>query len=151
MTTIVYDHKNKIIAIDSRITKGGNTIITDEGIKYKKDNVGLWFFCGDICDQEGFMSCYDKEEEQQKVTFNSSAFLVIDSKVYSVYMEDGYFCKLELDHSDCKGSGELLALASLDHGSDAVGAIEYAKKRDMFTGGYIHQYDIEKMEFIGYD
>ena len=108
----------------------------------------FWFFCGDICDQKGFVDCYDKEQEQQKVTFNSSAFLVVDGVVYSVYMDDGYFCKLEIDHNDCKGSGELLALSALDHGKTAKGSIEYAMTRDMFTGGDIHVYDIEKGEFI---
>lgn len=148
MTTIVYDHKNKQIAIDGRLTKGGNTIISDEHIKYVKNNVGLWFFCGDVCDQEIFMSYYDKELIKQDVTLNCSAFLVIEENIYSVYMDDGYFCKINLDHADCKGSGELLALAALDFGRDSKGAIEYAATRDMFTGGKIHVYDIEKGSFI---
>jgi hypothetical protein len=148
MTTIVYDHKNKQIACDSRITKGGSTIITDEGAKYVSNNIGLWFFSGDICDQKGFMNCYDKEQERQQVTFNASAFLVVGKVAYSVYMDDGYFCKIELNHTDCKGSGVLLALAALDHGKTAKEAVEYAMTRDMFTGGKVHVYDIEKGEFI---
>lgn len=148
MTTIVYDHKNKQIACDSRITKGGTTIISDEGVKYLKNDIGLWFFTGDLCDEEGFIDCYGKEKEQQPVTFNSSAFLVIDKKVYSVYMDDGYFCKLPLNHNDCKGSGELLALSALDFNCSAKDAVEYTKNRDVFTGGKVHVYDIEKEEFI---
>lgn len=148
MTTIVYDHKNKQIACDSRLTKGGTTIISDDHVKYVKNDIGLWFFSGDICDIKGFMSCYDKEQEQQQVSFNASAFLVIGSDIFSVYMDDGYFCKTPLNHSECKGSGELLALSALDHGGTAKEAIEYAMTRDMFTGGKIHVYDIIKGEFI---
>ena len=92
MTTIVYDHENKQIAIDGRLTKGGSTIISD--------------------------------------------------------MDDGYFCKMLIDHNECKGSGELLALAALDHGESALNAINYAMTRDMFTGGKVNVYDIEKGEFI---
>ena len=148
MTTIVYDHKNKQIACDSRLSKGGSTIISDIHIKYISNDIGLWFFCGDICDIDGFIDCYGKEQEQQKVTFNASAFLVIDEEVFSVYMDDGYFCKAPLTHSDCKGSGELLAISALDHCKTAEEAVDYAMTRDMFTGGYVHVYDIEKGEFI---
>ena len=148
MTTIVYNHKDKQIAVDSRITKGGSTIITDEGKKFLIDNVGVWFLSGDVCDQEGFIKCYGKELEQQQVTFNCSAFLVIGKEVYSVYMDDGYFCKILVDHNESKGSGELLSLAALDHGRTAKEAIEYAMTRDMFTGGKINIYDIEKGEFM---
>lgn len=148
MTTIVYDHKNKQIAIDSRLTKGGTTIISDDHIKWIKNDVGLWFFCGDVCDQDLFMSYHDKELVKQDVTLACSAFLVINKTVYSVYMEGGYFCKIELTHSDCKGSGELLALSALDFGKTAKESIDYAMTRDMFTGGYIHVYDIENEKFI---
>lgn len=148
MTTIVYDHKNKQIAVDSRLTKGGTTIISDYHVKYLKNDIGMWFFSGDICDQDGFVSCYGKEQEQQPVTFNASAFLVIGKDVFSVYMDDGYFCKTPLTHSDCKGSGELLALSALDFNCTAKEAVEYAKTRDVFSGGEVHVYDIEKGGFI---
>ena len=148
MTTIVYDHENKQIAIDGRLTKGGSTIISDSHIKYVKNDIGIWFFTGDVCDQKGFMNCYDKEEIQQAVTYNASAILVIGKDVYSAYMDDGYFCKMLIDHNECKGSGELLALAALDHGESALNAINYAMTRDMFTGGKVNVYDIEKGEFL---
>jgi hypothetical protein len=148
MTTIVYDHKNKQIACDSRLSKGGSTIISDSHIKHVNNDIGLWFFCGDICDIGGLIDCYGKEQEQQKVTFNASAFLIVGEDAFSVYMDDGYFCKTPLTHSDCKGSGELLALAALDHGNTAKQAVDYAMSRDMFTGGKVHVYDIEKGEFI---
>ena len=148
MTTIVFSKKDNQIACDSRLTKGGTTIISDDHVKYIKNDIGLWFFSGDICDIEGFTACYGKEQEQQQVTFNASAFLVIGKDVFSVYMDDGYFCKTELTHSDCKGSGELLALSAIDHGKDAKRAVEYAMTRDMFTGGKVHVYDIEKGEFL---
>ena len=148
MTTIVYDHKNKQIACDGRLAKGGTTIISDDHVKYLRNDIGLWFFTGDVCDQKGFVDCYDKEDQQQQVTYNSSAILVIGKDVYSVYMDDGYFCKILLDHCDCKGSGELLALSALDHGKTAKESIEYAMTRDMFTGGKISVYDINKGKFI---
>jgi hypothetical protein len=63
-------------------------------------------------------------------------------------MDDGYFCKTLLTHNDCKGSGEYFALSALDHEKSAREAVEYSMTRDMFTGGEIHVYDIEKGEFI---
>ena len=42
MTTIVYDHKNKQIACDSRETAGG-ALVTDKAIKYYIRGDDVWF------------------------------------------------------------------------------------------------------------
>jgi len=54
MTTIVYDHKNKQIACDSRRTTG-ETIINSEAIKYKLVGDKLWFMSGRPGDADTFM------------------------------------------------------------------------------------------------
>ena len=142
MTTIAYHHKSKKIAVDSRTTKGGSTIVSDRSVKYIKNEFGTWFLTGDFADFEAFMSCFNKETEQQPVTYNASAILIHNGSAYSVYMDDGYFCKFKIEDNECKGSGELLALAAMDFGCSAKDAVEYAKKRDVYTGGKVRVFDV---------
>jgi hypothetical protein len=39
-------------------------------------------------------------------------------------------------------------LAALDFGKTAKEAVEYAMTRDVYSGGKVHVYDIDKGEFI---
>ena len=58
MTTIVYDHKRKQIAIDSRATSSG-IIVDDESQKWTMTESGeIWFTCGAICDEELLIECF---------------------------------------------------------------------------------------------
>lgn len=53
-----------------------------------------------------------------------------------------------MDHNQAVGSGGNWALSSLDHGKSAKEAVEYAITKDIYSGGKVHVYDIEKGEFI---
>jgi hypothetical protein len=143
MTTIAYDHKNKQIAIDSRVTVG-TTIMTDE--LFKPVNVGeYWFFLG------GANSDIDKLTRQYpnvNVAGDVSGFIVKGLDVYAAQVVEGEYYESKLKYSDTDGSGYLLALAALDFGKTAKGAVEYAITRDSCTGGKVNVYDIEKGEFI---
>lgn len=46
------------------------------------------------------------------------------------------------------GSGRDFALAAMDHGKTPAESIEYAKTRDVYTGGEVHTHDIEKGEWL---
>lgn len=58
MTTVVYDHKNKQIACDSRTTCG-DIIVDDEAIKYIDKGDKIWFCSGSTGDFETFIGHYE--------------------------------------------------------------------------------------------
>ena len=146
MTTIVYDHKNKQVACDSRRT-AERFIITDEAIKYIKNKDDLWFIAGTPDTALTFVSHFKAMEEAHPLLDNNGIF-VSDGSAYFAVVDDGAFCELPLDCSFATGSGENFAISALDMGKSAKDAIEYAMTRDCCTGGKVHVYDIEKGEFI---
>jgi len=152
MTTIVYDHKNKQIACDSRTTIGG-TIIDDESIKYKTVDDKLWFLSGSPGDADTFITHYKPLTETNAHLNIDAIFLIIQGDcVGGVYRaiknEQDVYKECILDHNFTAGSGDMWALAALDHGKTAKEAVEYAMSRDIYSGGKVHVYDIEKGEFI---
>lgn len=146
MTTIVYDHKNKQIAVDSRITSHG-LMKCDTYNKTLKNDIGLWFVCGTAADIPYL--CKLKHNDLVDPIPDCSAFLIKDGKCYDVYVnKDGYCEYFEMTFSDSKGSGGELALAAMDFGKSAKESVEYAITRDVYSGGDVQVYDIEKGEFI---
>lgn len=147
MTTIVYDHKNKLIACDSRVTQG-NFIATDESIKYKECNEGMWFFSGNKGEQDLFINSFcllGKAPENINVT----ALLVKNKSVYLRSVDNnGVFRECLIDFTDGCGSGCEHAINALELGLDIKSAVEYATKKDNCSGGTVHVYDIEKGGFI---
>lgn len=146
MTTIIYDHKNKQVAVDSRAT-AGSTIMTDSAIKYREKDGVMWFFCGKTGEQEAFMNSF-KELTSALDFIDVTALFVENKNTYLATVEDGVYRSCLIDFSDSIGSGCEFALAAVDLGKDAKGAVEYAMTRDLYTGGKVHVYDIEKGEFI---
>ena len=152
MTTIVYDHKNKQIACDSRSTING-VIINNDSIKYKKDGDKLWFFCGRKGDTDTFISHYEPLGAANENMDVSAVFVItygqwIDGVYMAVKDEYNTYAECMVDHNYAQGSGEQWALSALDHGMTAKEAVEYAMTRDAYSGGKVHVYDIEKGEFI---
>jgi 20S proteasome alpha/beta subunit len=146
MTTIVYNHKDKQIACDSRISSG-NIITSDEHIKYAFDNGVTWFFCGKAGETEMFISTF-KELTIATEHLDVCAFFVENGNVYQASIENNIFRSCLIDFSDSIGSGCEFALTALDLGKTAKEAIECAISRDMYSGGKIHVYDIESGKFI---
>lgn len=152
MTTIVYDHKNKQIACDSRSTIGG-TIIDDDAVKYRSKGDKLWFISGRPGDADTFISHYEPLTTANE-NMDVSAIFVITSGdcAGGVYMaikdSDNTYAECIIDHNYAQGSGDQWALSALDHGKTAREAVWYAMTRDVYSGGKVHVYDIEKGEFI---
>jgi ATP-dependent protease HslVU (ClpYQ) peptidase subunit len=151
MTTIVYDHANKLIAVDGRCTSSG-MITSDESIKWHTDNDGvIWFLSGCTSDYSllfdsfsGRDRAYDLPEIPDAV-----AFIVRNNSVFLRGVTDkGEAWTQELTHSRCIGSGSSFALAALDFGKSAKEAVEYAATRDCYTGGKVSVYDIALGSFI---
>ena len=146
MTTIVYDHKRKQIAIDSRYTSGG-VIISDGGVKFKTKDNKTWFFCGKACDSELLMDM--PHNDKPEVAPDCAALFVEDGTVYSVSASsDGFIEHDKQEFNASAGSGRDFALAALDFGKTAEEAVDYAMTRDCYTGGKIHVYDIDRGEFL---
>ena len=147
MTTIVYDHKNKLIACDSRLTQG-SFIATDESYKYELKKDGLWFFCGNKGEQDKFMQEFQLLSKASD-NMNVTALFVSDKNVYIRSIDNDFvFRECLVDFTDGIGSGCEHAIAALDCGVDIIEAMNVAIKRDCYTGGKIHIYDIEKEKFI---
>lgn len=150
MTTILYDHKARQIAVDGRTTCGGQ-ILCESSEKWLKDGDDYWFICGSVCDQERLMSQIKAADsaDAPKWKIEASAFLVSGGKVYQcVVCDDGEPAKSLCQYSDSMGSGGVYALAALDHGKSAKQAVKYAMTRDTGTGGKVSVFDIDRMEFV---
>jgi len=146
MTTIVYDHKNKLIACDSRLTQG-SFIATDESIKYTKVDKGIWFMCGNVGEEKKFIDEFEPLSKAPE-NMNVTGLFVSDKKVYIRNIDNGIFRECLTDFTDGIGSGCEHAITALDCGVSIVDAVKAAIKRDCHTGGIIRVYDIEKGEFI---
>ena len=146
MTTIAYHHKDKQIAVDSRLVNHG-LVKSDSFDKTIKNEFGVWIFCGTASDIKDL--CKLKHNDKVDVIPNCSALLITDSKCYDVIVNnDGYCEYFELGHNDTKGSGGELALAAMDFGKSAKKAVEYAMTRDIYTGGKIQVIDVETGEVV---
>lgn len=151
MTTIVYDHKAKQIAIDSRYTANG-TISADNGKKFTVlDDESVFFFAGKKADYPNLVRFFTGElGSNHEWIPECGAFMVKDGAVYECAVtKEGEPWKDDMtDSSWSTGSGGKFALAALDFGKSAKEAVEYAMTRDCYTGGKVRVFDVEKMEFI---
>ena len=150
MTTIVYDHKNKQIAVDSRATSGG-LITSDEDVKWFYIKNELWVMCGALCDKEVIIKAFESGDRAYEIKEipDANAIVFRDGKVFMRGVtETGEAWTQELTHNRCLGSGSSFALAALDHGKSAREAVQYAATRDCYTGGKVHVFDIESCRFL---
>ena len=146
MTTLAYHHKSKKIACDGRIVSHG-LIKSDSFNKTIINDIGMWMFCGSASDTKDL--CILNHNDKVDVIPDCSAFLVTDGKCFDVIVnKEGYCEYFQLNHNDSKGSGGELALAAMDFGRSAKKAVEYAMTRDIYSGGKVSVYDIEKGKFI---
>ena len=146
MTTILYDHKNKQIACDSRATAMG-MIKTDSFTKFLNKDGVMWFFVGNSGEADMLASTF-KELTAAPENLDVSAFFVDNGCVYSASIDNGIYRSSLIEYSDAGGSGNEFAIAALDAGKTAKEAVEYAITKDYFSGGKVHVYDIVKDEFI---
>ena len=134
MTTIVYDHKNKQVAVEMLVVVDGIICSTEFDKTLTNDN-GTYFLCGDCCDYEKLSKL--SHDDKLEVTPNCSAILIKDRKAYAVIVQDSLCCFTELKYNYAMGSGERFALSALDYGATAKEAVEYAITKDIFSGGAV--------------
>jgi len=151
MTTIVYDHKAKQIAVDSRSTNSG-MIVSDEDIKWLQDESGcLWFLSGCLADTDLLLHSFKDGDRAFDLPEIPDAIAMImrngDAFLRGV-TDKGEAWTQKLSCNRSIGSGSSFAIAALDFGCSAKEAVEYAAKRDCYTGGKIHVYDIASAKFI---
>ena len=147
MTTIVYDHKNKQIAFDSRGTANG-VVVSDEIIKHVTHEGIMYFQCGSAGQMLTFAIKFKEMEEAHPALTNHGIFIE-NKAVYSCGVdEENIFRGDNLYYNYAVGTGEYFAIAALDHGKTAKEAVEYAITKDIYSGGKVHVYDIEKGDFI---
>ena len=146
MTTIVYDHKNKQIAIDGRLNTNG-VIVSDNTEKWKSGEFeSVWFFTGSPSDDSDLMLLSHNDKPDVKP--DSTALVAKNNECWLVTF-NGEFCQhTKLNYNFSIGSGWKFALSALDYGASAEEAIVHASKRDVYTGGKITVFDVESMEFM---
>tara|TARA_R110000850_G_C9789304_1_gene449211 strand:- start:4 stop:441 length:438 start_codon:yes stop_codon:yes gene_type:complete len=145
MTTVIYNHREKQIACDSRLTAGA-LIVSDTIEKFKSNKKGMWFFAGVKSDESQMMEL--EHNDKPVVKPDCSALLVKNKKCYLVTFNGGYCSITENEYNEAVGSGSAFALAALDFHASTEAAIEYAITKDSASGGEVHLYDIEKGKFI---
>lgn len=141
MTTILYDHEKKQIAVDSRTSAGGliKSDITDKSIT--KEDGSIWFVSGYASEAESFSELSHGDKVNTK--FECYALVIKEGKVYSAIEHNGVLSSCELQWNDAIGSGCELAIASLDHGKTAKEAVEYAITKDCYSGGKVRVFDVK--------
>lgn len=141
MTTIAYNHKDKQVAIDSRYTRG-DLIDTDKGDKIRKNKKGIYLLAGHQGDFEDLMSL--NKNDKVEIRPECGGVLISNGKAYSVDTDnEGFFIMAELTENLTVGSGSSFALAAMDFGMSAKDAVNYAKTRDIYTGGRVRVIDVK--------
>ena len=134
MTTIAYHHDDKTISVDSRASTSSR-IHTDNSNKIIKNHIGIWFYTGLSGDAPYLTMLHHNDKPD--VEPDGAAYLIKDSKVYLVTMNDGFCIYCEIDYNHAIGSGDDFALAAMDFGRGSKDAVKYAMTRDFKTGGKV--------------
>ncbi|NWB08943.1 proteasome subunit beta [Pseudomonas sp. D5002] len=135
MTTIAY--KDGVIAYDSRQTRGG-VIVTDDAEKSELVNGVRFFLAGAVCDMPALIAAYFGTPSP--VAVECSGYVLDSGRLILVGHDDktGIWKQdLDLSNPDAIGCGSAYALAAMDMGTSAEGAVRVAMKRDIYTGGTI--------------
>lgn len=137
MTTIVYSHKEGVIACDSRTVSGG-IIVSDDSKKFSIINGEHYFISGYTPDGDDLIRFY-LGEEVNRTKYECAVMYTKNGKVFLMSYEDE-FSTWELFCDRCIGSGGDFALAALDYGKSAKEAVKYAMTRDIYTGGTVREF-----------
>lgn len=151
MTTIIYDHKNQLIACDGQVSSG-NRIDSYDADKWVIRGSDVWFMSGSVADEEKAIEHLNaKDPDEPKWPISCHCLLVREGVVYRCGISDkGEPWLARVHYNDGVGSGAEWALAAMDFGKGAGEAVEYASRRDTGTGGRIMIYDIKEGAFTCY-
>lgn len=137
MTTLVYDHYQKVVAYDSRHIKDECIIISDELDKLRVINDHKFLGCGKTGDINLLIKAYLNQAIPETDTLKAVIWSIEKNLVRRIGFCDGSLWVNTLEYSATDGSGSDFALSALDHGCTAEQAVEYAIKRDPFSGGKV--------------
>ena len=143
MTTIAY--KDGVIAYDSRITVG-NTIVDDQANKMVERDGHVLFCTGSTPDCEALIEVYCGRK-LSLAPIDASGIAVTDGLIYYIgwNQTDGLWkSAIRAGNVYSIGSGSAYAFTAMDCGKSAKKAVEMAKKRDTYTGGLVHTYQVKK-------
>lgn len=138
MTTISYNHKDREIAVDGRITAGG-IIITDKANKtIVRDDGVMFFMTGSTSDFADYCREFGNGLKPSR-PLDCAAMMLADGTVYQTGVDsgDGLFFSSPRSESFACGSGGNFAVSAMDFGKSAKDAVKYASTRDSGTGGKI--------------
>ena len=141
MTTIAYNHKDKEIAYDSRLTCG-SLIVSDEDNKAITRGDVVYISCGDVSDINKLIDNIGTENISHSEC-NVEVYFIKDGKFFRCVWPYGDSMSITpLDSNRACGSGADFALAAMDFGKNAKDAVEYAKTRDCKTGGKVKVFKV---------
>lgn len=146
MTTIVYCHKTKQVAVDGRATTSRGIISNDNVDKTVISDVGIWFIAGNACNSDDLIKL--KHNDECKLNLQCSAILISNKEAYLVYVDEGVCAHEKIVNNEAMGSGELFALAALDFGQTAKQAVEYTATKDCYTGGNVRVFNLDGVEVL---
>jgi len=143
VTTVVYSRSEKVIAYDSRQTRGEH-IVTDDYEKAEVIDGVTFIFLGSTCDFKALAQMYlgkppCKQPEHLK---DSNAVVIDNGKIYYIGVNadaDGgdELVITPVTVSTAWGSGYAFAIGAMDAGFEAVEAVHVAIGRDVWSGGKV--------------
>lgn len=144
MTTVAYNHKDKQIAVDSRLTCG-DLIVSDKAEKFTYDKGSLFFFSGFSCDTKKLIDAYNGADVAGDI--GAGAIVVSNGTVSLVTFEDRQIMITSLGYDYAIGRGDEFAISAMSLGLNVKQAVEHSAKHMTSTGGKIHLYDIKSAVF----
>lgn len=140
MTTIAFD--GKILASDSRAI--GN-YIKDDYKKIFKINNKCYGITGNYSSSLLFIEWIKNGGDKPKLDENNGVF-EIELMSQKAFYYGEYLIKVPQSIPCALGSGSVAAMAAMLSGKNACEAIEIAKLLDIYTGGKIQYYTINKLK-----
>lgn len=141
MTTIAY--RDGVVAIDTLSVADG--MVVDHAYEkcIVKDGV-MFFMTGSTSDHDKLVDEYFSPTGRD--TGNAYAIVADKGKIFIIGGEEGgkgiFKCPNNRENYISIGSGERFAISAMDHGKSAKEAVEYAMRRDIYTGGEVRVYQV---------
>jgi len=146
MTTIVYCHKTKQVAVDSRSTNGSGEILNDSSDKVLLVRDEVWFISGFWFEADSISKL--KHNDKVDESYRTTAIVIKDGIAFFVGVFDGHMCFDKCDYNVGVGSGGTFAYCALDFGKTAKEAVEYAATKDCYTGGKVRVFNLDGEEVL---
>lgn len=135
MTTIVWD--GKTLAVDSQVSLNGS--VSGQMCKLYVDGDMAFAMSGELQDHEAvFEYLKNPAGEPPAVSPDGLSAFFVDKGV--AHACDDRLRLRRVRGKEACGSGWQWAQAAMDFGANAIEAVRYASKRDVYTGGRVRSY-----------